>query len=446
MNAFVLELNRASSNNVPPLIPQSQTSVSFGDQPANSSGCPTFTDALASVQAVAAEPRNGTSSSPTLTQPLQIGISTASPLAPAASASLPAQALISLVNKVVYRQPQVSAKADKASPLPSGGGAETKSKPRKETGTADSQATAGSADATALGEVSQSAAGSTAASLDPAATQSEESMPASQGISRLKTVAANAGLAFAMKIQANTTADTGATQPLTKTPSQLGQGQPDQVQPDQEVSASAGAFAAQLAGTTALTATKASGNVDAKTDTAAFTSLPVAGSQNSSSAFTNATSKAAVAAGAPVAEVAPLPSVSGQSLKTVQVQITGADNQTVDLRLMEKSGALTMSVRSSDGTLTRALQQHLPDLTSKLSDQQLRTEWWRPDVQKLDSSQKQSSSSDSNDGAASQDKGNQDKGNSGQQGGRNTDEPDWLEELTNLRKSNQNGTQYSWHL
>ena len=131
-------------------------------------------------------------------------------------------------------------------------------------------------------------------------------------------------------------------------------------------------------------------------------------------------------------------------VKTVDVQITGADNQRVDLRLMEKSGTLTMSVRSVDVNLTKALQQNLPELATKLNDQEIRAEWWKPGTQSAEPAQKlEPSNTNSNN---SQDQGGQNKGNSGQPGGRGTGQPDWLDELSALRKSTKNGTQLSWQL
>ncbi len=135
---------------------------------------------------------------------------------------------------------------------------------------------------------------------------------------------------------------------------------------------------------------------------------------------------------------------SGQPVKTVQLQITGADNQKVDLKLVEKFGALTMSVRSADSSLNKALQQNLPDLTAKLSDQQIRAEWWRPDSQQAEPpGTTRGSAGSTNPGNT--DPGNQNKGNSGQQNGRGAPQPDWLDDLS-TPKSNQNGTQFSWHL
>jgi len=154
---------------------------------------------------------------------------------------------------------------------------------------------------------------------------------------------------------------------------------------------------------------------------------------------------------APVAALPEDQSATVQPVKTVQVQILGADDQKVDLKLVEKSGALTMSVRSSDASLTKSLQQNLPDLTTKLGDQQIRAEWWRPDTQQTDSSKNPGSSSSGgngspNHGQTNQGQGNQNKGNSGQQGGRGAPSPDWLQDLAASNTSNQNGTQFTWHL
>jgi hypothetical protein len=139
---------------------------------------------------------------------------------------------------------------------------------------------------------------------------------------------------------------------------------------------------------------------------------------------------------------------SAQTLKAVQVQVAGGDNQRVDLRLIERSGALTVSVRSPDSSLTKALQQNLPELSSKLNDQHVHAEWWTPDTQKIGTARNSAdASSDSgSDHSASRDQTGQEKGQPRQQGGRGAPQPDWVEQLSNLRNSNQDGPQYTWHL
>jgi hypothetical protein len=137
-----------------------------------------------------------------------------------------------------------------------------------------------------------------------------------------------------------------------------------------------------------------------------------------------------------------------QSLRSVQIRVTGDDNQQVDLRLMQRSGALTVSVRSTDTSLTKALQQNLPDLSSKLNDQQVRTEWWTPNAHKVETSQKtgESSANTGSGQSGSQNQSGQNKGNAGQQGGRDAPKPDWVEQLSEPGNSNKNGKHYTWHL
>jgi hypothetical protein len=260
----------------------------------------------------------------------------------------------------------------------------------------------------------------------------------------------NAGLAFAVKIQGAASSDNTPTDPAITSPT----GQPDPLN-----LVSSNAFATQLS---ALTAAGGRGSA-ASSGSAALN--PTAGStaaisttQNSAQSTDPAADSnedASVQETASVTEISEQPSTS-QPVTAVQVQITGADNQRVDLRLAEKSGSLTMSVRSADGSLTKALQQNLPDLAGRLSDQQIRAEWWKPDIQQPaasgntpGNSSGNPSGNSSNPGsgnASEKDQGNQGNSQSGQQGGRDAQQPDWQEELSQLRKSTQNGTQYSWQL
>ncbi len=150
-------------------------------------------------------------------------------------------------------------------------------------------------------------------------------------------------------------------------------------------------------------------------------------------------------------DVAPAPVTDepvqvAQPVKTIQVQITGANDERVDLKLMEKSGTLTMSVRSADGSLNKALQQNLPELSTKLSDQQIRAEWWRSDAQPTSAQSSGTSSSGGSSSSNQQEQTDQNNNQSGGQGRRGAPAPDWLEELSSPRQNNQNGAQYSWHL
>lgn len=76
----------------------------------------------------------------------------------------------------------------------------------------------------------------------------------------------------------------------------------------------------------------------------------------------------------PEADSAP----NSEPLRHVRVQLAGEGNQHVDMRLIERGGTLSVSVRSTDETLTRNLQQNLPQLNARLATQHFQTEAWTP--------------------------------------------------------------------
>jgi hypothetical protein len=71
-------------------------------------------------------------------------------------------------------------------------------------------------------------------------------------------------------------------------------------------------------------------------------------------------------------------SPTNEPVRNVRMQLSGEGNQRVDVRLVERGGALSVSVRSTDETLTRSLQDNLPELNSRLATQHLQTEIWVP--------------------------------------------------------------------
>jgi hypothetical protein len=90
---------------------------------------------------------------------------------------------------------------------------------------------------------------------------------------------------------------------------------------------------------------------------------------------TNAGAAATGAAGSlPDKDVA----LSSAPVRDVRVQLSGEGNQRVDMHLIERGGTLSVSVRSSDETLTRSLQDNLPDLNTRLSARHFQTETWMP--------------------------------------------------------------------
>jgi hypothetical protein len=73
----------------------------------------------------------------------------------------------------------------------------------------------------------------------------------------------------------------------------------------------------------------------------------------------------------------PLP--GAEPVRNVRVQFAGEGSQQVDMRFVERGGTLSVSVRSTDETLTRNLQDHLPELNERLNMQHFQAETWMPD-------------------------------------------------------------------
>ncbi|MBV8553618.1 MAG: hypothetical protein JOY54_20155 [Acidobacteriaceae bacterium] len=116
-------------------------------------------------------------------------------------------------------------------------------------------------------------------------------------------------------------------------------------------------------------------------------------------------------------------------VQSAHVQVVGADNQRVDVRLLQHGGDLSVSVRSSDLTLTRALQDHMPELTTRLESQQYHAEAWAPP------SGTDTAAGD-RDGRSSGDGGTRHGGNGPQdQGEREGNRPKWIDEMAQTKGS-----------
>ena len=153
------------------------------------------------------------------------------------------------------------------------------------------------------------------------------------------------------------------------------------------------------------------------------------------------------AAPAPAAEPA---AQANAPLRAVRVQLAAADNQRVDLTLVERAGALSVSVRSADSNLARSLQEHLPDLSARLSEQRYQTETFTPRVELPSASAGSAGSSESgrrNFESGGQKHGGQ-NGNSNpqqqQQGGREDAAPAWFEELAAMGRTPHIRSEYLW--
>jgi hypothetical protein len=197
--------------------------------------------------------------------------------------------------------------------------------------------------------------------------------------------------------------------------------------------------AAQLAQEPASLQGGAPASMPATTDFATATSRESAPSSSSTGTNSPQITETEGAAADDVSSPAPL--------RSMQVQINGRDNQRVDLRLVERAGTLSMSVRSLDGTLNRNLQDHLPELITKLADQPGEAEWWTPKTQTAEGGSGSGTGGGSKeDSSASQGQQNQTGADSGrQQGGRQSNQPRWVEELAALGNSNTTKKETIWH-
>ncbi len=132
-----------------------------------------------------------------------------------------------------------------------------------------------------------------------------------------------------------------------------------------------------------------------------------------------------------------------EPVRAAHVQIAGSDNQRIDIRMLERGGALSVTVRSADSGLTKALQDHVPELTGRLSMENFRTELWTPGQAKNESGRESS-------GGNPQSQGD---GNSGQrnpsqqqkQNGNQSQAPEWLENFEKNSTAFQKRIEYSWH-
>jgi len=197
---------------------------------------------------------------------------------------------------------------------------------------------------------------------------------------------------------------------------QSGQNQTSQNQtgqnPDGQNQAGSGA---DLASNTVLPAKAADHQAIPQTSNLAALSGPALSTWTASGAVPAAPSSPSAALAAPVAtsEIdSEDPTGAPQTVRTVQVQLTGEGEARVDLRLVEHAGGLSVSVRASDSTLTKGLQDNLPELSARLAEEKYQTHAFLPAANEAGGSS--SSSSEQSSGQATDD---QSSGRSFSQGG-----------------------------
>jgi hypothetical protein len=154
------------------------------------------------------------------------------------------------------------------------------------------------------------------------------------------------------------------------------------------------------------------------------------------------------------ASPAELPSPASAPVRAVRVQLAAEGNQRVDLTLVERAGALSVSVRSADSNLARSLQEHLPDLSARLGEQRYQTESWTPRLEppsvELPSASAGSAGSGDSGSRNFESGGQKHSGQNGnsnpeqQQGRREREAPAWFEELAAFGRTPQIRSEYLW--
>ena len=145
-----------------------------------------------------------------------------------------------------------------------------------------------------------------------------------------------------------------------------------------------------------------------------------------------------VAAAAPVAEIETEdPTGVAQPVRTLQLQLGGTGDQRVDLRLIEHAGGLSVSVRASDSSLTRGLQDNLPELSARLAAEHYQTQTWLPAAGQTSAGGHSSGSSEQSPDQRGGRQSSQDGSSSGGQGhsqqGREQDQtPTWWRQMAAL--------------
>ena len=128
-------------------------------------------------------------------------------------------------------------------------------------------------------------------------------------------------------------------------------------------------------------------------------------------------------------EELPGPAANTDPVRNVLMQLKADDNRRVDVRLVERAGELHVSVKSADPALTQRLQDHMPELTSRLDEERFNHALWMPRLAETNRSESGSSSSFTSGNSGGGSSQNSDAGR--RQNGNGHSRPDWVDLLEN---------------
>jgi len=144
------------------------------------------------------------------------------------------------------------------------------------------------------------------------------------------------------------------------------------------------------------------------------------------------------AAGPRAVEIEPpdAPPANSAQVRDVRMQVTGSENQRVDVRVLDRGGELRVSVRADDPSLVRSLQDNMADLSTRLDQAHFRSEIWTPRTEAVS----RTDSSSTNGRTLSN--GNESSGQDGQgrqQNGRQNHQPAWMDDFEETTAGSSSG-------
>lgn len=135
-----------------------------------------------------------------------------------------------------------------------------------------------------------------------------------------------------------------------------------------------------------------------------------------------------------------LPRAHAEPVRGAHVQISDSNNQRIDIHLQERAGSLSVTVRSGDASVARSLQEHAPELSSRLSMERYRSELWTPATAKpsQDPNTNSGGSFGQGRGPGYQQQQNQN------QNGKQKQQPGWIEEFESNPVAFTKRIEYKW--
>jgi len=257
------------------------------------------------------------------------------------------------------------------------------------------------------------------------------------------SAASSGQLAFAMRLNPDTTAE--QTAPQAQAPQPQSQASHGQSAPDNAQSSVAAASDA-VQPSAAITDVVQNGAEQSGEHSERAESQAQATPSSAVEQFAAARADAAHAIDQPASvrsadiDQTPAPSANN-TIRDVRLQVTGSDDQRVDVRVMDRGGELRVSVRADDPSLVRSLQDNVADLSTRLDQAHFQSEVWTPRTQAIS----QTDSASTNGRTFSN--GGETSGGSGQgqqQNGRQQQQPAWMDDFDETPAGRNSGGTLPW--